>query len=84
LKGLKPNEPVDSCADHPPTSYRPVSDRGRYASVRQERRHHRRNFGGADTFLSKGKAKTIDAKLARMTAWVAFAFVVLTFVLNLV
>jgi preprotein translocase subunit SecG len=40
--------------------------------------------GGADTFLSKGKAKTIDAKLARMTAWVAFAFVVLTFVLNLV
>jgi preprotein translocase subunit SecG len=40
--------------------------------------------GGADTFLSKGKAKTIDAKLARMTAWVACAFVVLTFVLNLV
>jgi preprotein translocase subunit SecG len=40
--------------------------------------------GGADTFLSKGKAKTMDAKLARMTAWVAFAFVILTFVLNLV
>lgn len=39
--------------------------------------------GGADTFLSKGKAKTLDAKLAKMTKWVALAFVVLTLVLNL-
>ena len=39
--------------------------------------------GGADTFLSKGKAKSLDAKLAKMTKWVALAFVVLTLVLNL-
>ena len=29
--------------------------------------------GGAETFLSKGKAKTLDAKLARMTKWFALA-----------
>ena len=40
--------------------------------------------GGAETFLSKGKAKTFDAKLARMTKWVALLFVVLTLVLNLI
>ena len=34
--------------------------------------------GGADTFLSKGKAKTMDAKLAKATKWVGLAFVVLT------
>ena len=34
--------------------------------------------GGADTFLSKGKAKTLDAKLAKATKWVGLAFVVLT------
>lgn len=39
--------------------------------------------GGAETFLSKGKAKTLDAKLARATKWVALVFVVLTLVLNL-
>ena len=39
--------------------------------------------GGADTFMSKGKAKTWDAKLAKMTKWVALGFVVLTLVLNL-
>ncbi len=39
--------------------------------------------GGADTFLSKNKAKTWDAKLARWTKWVAIAFVVLTLVLCL-
>ena len=39
--------------------------------------------GGADTFLSKGKAKTWDAKLAKMTKWVALVFVILTLVLNL-
>ncbi len=39
--------------------------------------------GGAETFFSKGKAKTLDAKLAKMTKWVALAFVVLTLVLNL-
>ena len=39
--------------------------------------------GGADTFLSKNKAKSMDAKLARWTKWVAIAWVVLTLVLCL-
>lgn len=40
--------------------------------------------GGAETFLSKGKAKTIDAKLAKATKWVAIAFVILTLILNII
>lgn len=40
--------------------------------------------GGADTFLSKGKAKTLDEKLAKATKWFALAFVLLTLVLNLI
>ena len=40
--------------------------------------------GGADTFLSKNKAKSWDAKLARWTKWVAIAFVMLTLVISLV
>ena len=40
--------------------------------------------GGADTFLSKGKAKSLDAKLAKATKWFALAFVVFTFSLNFV
>ena len=40
--------------------------------------------GGAETFMSKGKAKTWDAKLAKATKWFALAFVILTLVLNLV
>ncbi len=40
--------------------------------------------GGADTFMTKTKAKTWDAKLAKLTKWVAIAFVVLTFILNLI
>ena len=40
--------------------------------------------GGAETFLSKGQAQTLDAKLAKATKWFALAFVVLTLVLNLV
>ena len=39
--------------------------------------------GGADTFLSKNKAKSVDAKLAKMTKWVAIGFVILTFVMCL-
>lgn len=39
--------------------------------------------GGADTFLSKNKAKTVDAKLAKWTKWVAILFMVLTLVLSL-
>lgn len=39
--------------------------------------------GGADTFLSKNKAKTADARLAKMTKWVAIVFMVLTLALCL-
>ena len=38
-------------------------------------------FGGSDTFLSKNKAKTFDARLARLTKWVAVVFMVLTVVI---
>ncbi|WP_242964759.1 preprotein translocase subunit SecG [Flavonifractor sp. An100] len=37
--------------------------------------------GAADTFLSKNKAKSVDAKLAKMTKWVAILWVVLTLAL---
>ena len=37
--------------------------------------------GGADTFLSKNKAKTMDAKLAKATKWVASLWVILTLAL---
>ena len=40
--------------------------------------------GGADTFLSKNKAKSWDAKLARWTKWVAIAFMVLLVVISLI
>ena len=40
--------------------------------------------GGAETFLSKGKAKTLDQKLAKVTKWVALVFVVLTLSLHFV
>ena len=40
--------------------------------------------GGADTFLYKNKAKSVDAKLAKMTKWVAILWVVLTLVLCIV
>ena len=39
--------------------------------------------GGVDTFLAKNKAKTWDARLAKMTKWVAVAFMILTLVLCL-
>ena len=39
--------------------------------------------GGADTFLAKNKAKSWDAKLAKMTKWVAIGFMVITFLLCL-
>ena len=40
--------------------------------------------GGAETFLTKNKAKSWDGRLAKMTKWVAIAFVVLTLVLNMI
>lgn len=39
--------------------------------------------GASDSFLSKNKAKSADAKLAKWTKWVALAFMVLTLVLVL-
>ena len=40
--------------------------------------------GAADTFLSKNKAKSVDAKLAKATKWVAIAFVLLTLSLSII
>lgn len=37
--------------------------------------------GAADTFFSKNKAKSLDARLAKMTKWVCGLFLVLTLVL---
>ena len=37
--------------------------------------------GMADPFLSKNKAKTMDAKLAKATKWVAILWVILTLAL---
>ena len=39
--------------------------------------------GVADSFMSKNKAKSLDAKLARATKWVGAAFIVLTVILNI-
>ncbi len=38
---------------------------------------------GADTFLSRGNAKSFDAKLAKATKWVGAAFIILTLILNI-
>ena len=38
--------------------------------------------GGADTFLSKSKARTLDAKLSRSTKYIAIAFFVLAILAN--
>ncbi|MBQ6847747.1 MAG: preprotein translocase subunit SecG [Clostridia bacterium] len=40
--------------------------------------------GGADTFLSKTKARTADASLARWTKYIAILFFVLAIVANIV
>ena len=40
--------------------------------------------GGADTFLSKNKARTVDASLARWTKYVAILFIVLDIVANVI
>ena len=40
--------------------------------------------GAADTFLSKNKAKSLDAKLAKATKWVAIAWVLVTLALCIV
>ena len=38
--------------------------------------------GIADSYMSKGKARTIDAKLAKATKWVGAVFVVLPLLLD--
>ena len=38
--------------------------------------------GIADSYMTKSKAKSIDAKLAKATKWVGAIFVVLTLVIN--
>ncbi len=38
--------------------------------------------GAADTFLSKTKARTVDAKLARYTKYIALTFFVLILLAN--
>ena len=40
--------------------------------------------GGADTFLSRNKARTVDAMLARWTKYVAILFFVLAIVANII
>ena len=40
--------------------------------------------GGADTFLSKNKARTVDALLARWTKYIAVLFFVLAIVANFI
>ncbi|MBR4116488.1 MAG: preprotein translocase subunit SecG [Clostridia bacterium] len=40
--------------------------------------------GGADTFLSKNKARTVDAILARWTKYIAILFFVLAIVANII
>ena len=40
--------------------------------------------GAADTFLSKNKARTVNAKLASMTKYITIAFFVLAIVANII
>ena len=40
--------------------------------------------GGADTFLAKNKARSIDAFLSRWTKFIALGFFVLVIVINII
>ena len=40
--------------------------------------------GNSDSFMSRGKATTIDAKISRATKWIAASFIILCFVLDLI
>ena len=40
--------------------------------------------GAADTFMARNKSRSIDAKLAKSTKWIAIAFVILTILLNII
>lgn len=39
--------------------------------------------GAGESFMSRGNAKTLDAKLSRATKWIAIVFIVLTLVIDL-
>ena len=39
--------------------------------------------GGSDTFLSKNKARSLDARLAKATKWIAIGFAFVTLLINL-
>ena len=39
--------------------------------------------GAADTFFGKNKARSLDAKLEKLTGWFAGAFIIMTFVLSI-
>ena len=43
------------------------------------------SIGGsvAETFLSRGNARSFDAKLAKATKWIGAIFIILTLVLNI-
>jgi preprotein translocase subunit SecG len=49
---------------------------------------HQQNLGaitgGADTFLSKNKARSVDAKLAQYTKYIAVGFFIIVIVINVV
>ena len=40
--------------------------------------------GSGDTFLAKNKSKSMDARLAKMTKWVAILWILLTLSLSIV
>lgn len=40
--------------------------------------------GAADTFMTKNKARGLDARLSKMTKWVAAGFLLLTLILNVI
>ena len=40
--------------------------------------------GSSETFLAKNKNKTLDARLAKITKWVAIAFVILTLIIDII
>jgi preprotein translocase subunit SecG len=40
--------------------------------------------GGADTFLSKNKSRSIDAQLARYTKFIAIGFFAIVIVINII
>jgi len=40
--------------------------------------------GSSGTFLARNKQKSLDARLAKATKWIAVAFIVITLILNMI